>query len=102
MSGDKIVMHNIDAEEPNNPRKRKLEHWLLTKQEMIDLEAFDLNDRYGPMIGLTRKDRWLRATALSLKPPSSVLDTLETLDDGDAEHESIWTRSQSAMTLIMH
>ncbi|KAJ7068695.1 DNA polymerase delta, subunit 4-domain-containing protein [Mycena amicta] len=40
------------------------------------LRVFDMSYEYGPCIGLTRLERWKRATALGLSPPIEVHDIL--------------------------
>ncbi|KAF8201122.1 DNA polymerase delta, subunit 4-domain-containing protein [Mycena galopus ATCC 62051] len=40
------------------------------------LRAFDLSYEYGPCIGVTRLERWERATALGLHPPVEIHDIL--------------------------
>jgi len=34
---------------------------------------FDMDQRYGPCIGLDRESRWLRAKSLGMDPPEEVL-----------------------------
>jgi DNA polymerase delta subunit 4 len=40
------------------------------------LRLFDLNLKYGPIIGISRLDRWNRAERFELSPPSQVRDIL--------------------------
>jgi len=42
------------------------------------LRVFDLSYEYGPCIGVTRLERWERAAALGLNPPTEVRDILTT------------------------
>ncbi|KAJ7140286.1 DNA polymerase delta, subunit 4-domain-containing protein [Mycena crocata] len=42
------------------------------------LRVFDLTYEYGPCVGVTRLERWERASALGLNPPSEVRDILTT------------------------
>ncbi|TCD60946.1 hypothetical protein EIP91_009261 [Steccherinum ochraceum] len=42
------------------------------------LRVFDLSYEYGPCVGVTRIERWERAEALGLNPPSEVKDILLT------------------------
>ncbi|KAJ7781885.1 DNA polymerase delta, subunit 4-domain-containing protein [Mycena maculata] len=42
------------------------------------LRDFDLSYQYGPCIGVTRLQRWERASALGLNPPTEVRDILTT------------------------
>ncbi|KAJ8659342.1 hypothetical protein O0I10_005057 [Lichtheimia ornata] len=46
-------------------------------QEEILLRKFDLDYKYGPCVGLTRMERWLRAEKLGLNPPKEVKEQLE-------------------------
>jgi DNA polymerase delta subunit 4 len=49
-----------DARRENEDRERKA-------------REFDMDMRYGPCLGLTRAQRWHRAAALGLAPPSHAL-----------------------------
>ena len=40
------------------------------------LREFDLDVRYGPCIGISRLERWIRANELGLDPPEELLDWL--------------------------
>ncbi|KAJ7509895.1 DNA polymerase delta, subunit 4-domain-containing protein [Mycena galericulata] len=42
------------------------------------LRVFDLSYEYGPCIGVPRLERWERASAMGLNPPSEVRDILTT------------------------
>ncbi|KAE9394652.1 hypothetical protein BT96DRAFT_1022437 [Gymnopus androsaceus JB14] len=42
------------------------------------LRVFDLSYEYGPCYGISRIDRWERAEALGLNPPSEIRDILMT------------------------
>ncbi|TFK71666.1 WLM-domain-containing protein [Pluteus cervinus] len=42
------------------------------------LRVFDLSYEYGPCIGMTRLERWERAAALGLNPPSEIREILQT------------------------
>ena len=41
------------------------------------LRAFDLNLRFGPCVGPSRMQRWLRAERLGLEPPPCVAELLK-------------------------
>ena len=41
------------------------------------LKHFDFNYKYGPMAGLSRKQRWTNAFKLNLNPPQEIFDILE-------------------------
>merc|ERR1712178_265637 len=40
------------------------------------LRTFDLDPKFGPCIGITRSERWHRASKLGLDPPSTILELL--------------------------
>jgi DNA polymerase delta subunit 4 len=42
------------------------------------LRNFDLTPKYGPCVGISRLDRYKRAEKMGLKPPTEVLEILET------------------------
>jgi len=65
---------------------------LLSAEEEQELRHFDLDLRFGPSIGIGRLNRWLRALRLGLKPPPSVLQILESLDDEDPAHQTSWSK----------
>ena len=47
------------------------------------LRIFDLDMQYGPCLGQTRLQRWIRADRLGKQPPILVKHILETLDMED-------------------
>ncbi|RXW23447.1 hypothetical protein EST38_g2404 [Candolleomyces aberdarensis] len=53
---------------------------VLKDQNRVDdiLRIFDMNYEYGPCIGMTRLERWERAKAIGLSPPTEVYDILMT------------------------
>ncbi|KAI7884802.1 hypothetical protein K492DRAFT_234551 [Lichtheimia hyalospora FSU 10163] len=48
----------------------------LSNEEIL-LRKFDLDYKYGPCVGLTRMERWLRAEKLGLNPPKEVKEQLD-------------------------
>ncbi|KIK52340.1 hypothetical protein GYMLUDRAFT_180178 [Collybiopsis luxurians FD-317 M1] len=42
------------------------------------LRVFDLSYEYGPCFGVSRMERWERAEALGLNPPTEIRDILMT------------------------
>lgn len=56
------------------------------------LRSFDLNSRFGPGKGLSRRMRWERAQKLGLDPPPEVLELLEA--GGDNLDTSTWDALQ--------
>ncbi|XP_064193873.1 DNA polymerase delta subunit 4 isoform X1 [Anguilla rostrata] len=63
--------------EPAAPEK-ELEPLPLTQREkdLLELQQFDLDWRYGPCTGISRLQRWERAELYGLKPPQTVRDLL--------------------------
>ncbi|EDR14510.1 uncharacterized protein LACBIDRAFT_305169 [Laccaria bicolor S238N-H82] len=77
-----------------NPKDRKYnKHYTLVRDKMGHmlpihgegqtkiheiLRVFDLSDQYGPCVGVTRIERWERASMLGLNPPQEVYDILST------------------------
>eukprot|EP00899_Mesostigma_viride_P004722 jgi/Mesvir1/14250/Mv09686-RA.1 len=64
------------------------------KQEEEDaadrvLREFDLNDAFGPCLGITRSERWERAKALGLDPPQHVLELVRA-DASGARDRCLW------------
>jgi len=47
------------------------------------LRIFDLSYEYGPCVGVTRLERWERAAALGLNPPSEVREILMTKEGNE-------------------
>ncbi|THH00604.1 hypothetical protein EW026_g1941 [Hermanssonia centrifuga] len=52
------------------------------------LRVFDLSYEYGPCVGVTRLERWERAEALGLDPPSEVKDILLTKEGSEQDEFS--------------
>lgn len=69
--------------------------WLKRAQDIDPIEehlrAFDLTSKYGPVVGLTRRERWNRAKALGLDPPLDVLEII-TAQGGEssAANDNLW------------
>lgn len=58
-----------------------------------ELKQFDLNTKYGPCAGISRRERWERANKLGLAPPIRIIEILETKSCRDAIpdiDESLW------------
>ncbi|KAF8301071.1 hypothetical protein DL93DRAFT_2160926 [Clavulina sp. PMI_390] len=49
------------------------------------LRIFDLSYEYGPCVGVSRMDRWMRAQKLGLNPPLQVKEILETQEGQEQE-----------------
>ncbi|KAK7329640.1 hypothetical protein VNO77_23812 [Canavalia gladiata] len=59
-----------------------------SKEEMI-LRQFDMDMTYGPCIGLTRLERWERASKMGLNPPQSIKILLQCLN---VPSECLWNK----------
>ena len=60
----------------------------LTDEEDRLLRSFDLDQQFGPCVGLSRKDRWQRAESFGLEPPAKVWSLLSTLRDESPHNAS--------------
>jgi hypothetical protein len=49
----------------------------LSAAEQKELCKFDLTFKYGPCVGLSRAERWMRAQELGLEPPAHVFELLD-------------------------
>jgi len=65
----------------------------MTAEEEAELRAFDLEMRFGPSVGPSRRDRWLRAQKFGLNPPPRVMEILEARRDDLEEQMSIFARN---------
>jgi len=54
------------------------------------LHNFDMCLKYGPCLGVTRYERWLRAFDLGLNPPEIVLDILNHAQNPDYLNKCLW------------
>ena len=54
------------------------------------LRRFDLASKYGPCVGITRMERWIRARDLGLDPPASVCDILARSGNRDVTDRALW------------
>ncbi|WZN58485.1 subunit 4 of DNA polymerase delta [Chloropicon roscoffensis] len=54
------------------------------------LRRFDLASKYGPCVGITRMERWIRARDLGLDPPASVCDILARSENRDVTDRALW------------
>ena len=74
---------------PAGPSKRVA----LTEAEAAELKAFDLTMAFGPMVGLTRLERWERAQQAGLGPPAHLHALLLVLDEQSGGAQSVWGQS---------
>uniref|UniRef100_A0A0G4GU30 DNA polymerase delta subunit 4 n=1 Tax=Chromera velia CCMP2878 TaxID=1169474 RepID=A0A0G4GU30_9ALVE len=55
----------------------KLLQWPDCTEDEKLLRAFDLESKWGPGVGISREERWIRAEKLGLSPPADVWDLLQ-------------------------
>ncbi|CDH51335.1 predicted protein [Lichtheimia corymbifera JMRC:FSU:9682] len=86
-------MMNLDkkpTEAPSSSPRVVGIHQEHLSQEEILLRKFDLDYKYGPCVGLTRMERWLRAEKLGLNPPKEVKEQLDRGAAKDSVLEDAW------------
>lgn len=54
------------------------------------LRQFDNTMKYGPCLGITREDRWIRAFRLGLNPPDAVFDALNKTQNLQFVNRCVW------------
>ncbi|KAL0573045.1 DNA polymerase delta subunit 4 [Marasmius crinis-equi] len=54
-------------------------------QTQLMLTQFDMDYKYGPCLGMTRRDRWTRAVGLGRNPPQEVMDAIVDKEGNDIE-----------------
>ena len=69
----------------------------LTTAEEAELRAFDLEMKFGPLVGPSRVARWQRAQRFRLDPPPSVLSILDRLPADHPAMNSIWQNHMPAV-----
>ena len=60
------------------------------EEELALLKAFDTNSTFGPIIGLSRLDRWMRAQKFGLSPPPDILLIINKHPDDHRFTECVW------------
>lgn len=65
-----------DTEESTKEAVPVTTHLPLSEEEDGELRSFDLCQKYGPCVGLSRLERWERAEKLGLNPPLLVREIL--------------------------
>lgn len=63
--------------EEEEEEEEDLHGWEDLSPDQIKLLRFDMEPRFGPCLGMTRKARFLRAERLGLAPPQDILTILE-------------------------
>lgn len=74
----------------SSPKKARKEDQP-TEEDLYLLFQFDLDLKYGPCIGITRRTRWLRAQRMNFNPPKSILELLDKFADNEMIQKDIWT-----------
>ncbi|CAG8571789.1 8336_t:CDS:2, partial [Racocetra fulgida] len=69
--------HKYPNKKLKSSDKSDIQNETITEAEKV-LQAFDLNYKYGPCVGLKRLDRWERARKFGLNPPTEVKELLLT------------------------
>lgn len=71
----KVLQESADAVREGDPRFR----WPAVEADEDEqlLRRFDMEAMYGPSVGLSREERWKRASAMGLSPPSEVMAALQ-------------------------
>lgn len=75
-------MH-ADAQAPQVARRP------LSEANERELRAFDLDQKYGPSVGLSRTERWQRAKRFGKEPPEAVGDILHQMDPKSPHNQSM-------------
>ncbi|XP_062334009.1 DNA polymerase delta subunit 4 [Osmerus eperlanus] len=78
---------------PPSPPQKETEPGPLSVREMElqELRQFDLDLRFGPCIGISRMQRWERASLHGLNPPEEIKELMLTRDtDPDYTH-CLWS-----------
>lgn len=63
--------------------------WEELSWDQVKLLRFDMDPRFGPCIGMTRRARYLRAEKFGLDPPAAIwhlLDEHAEIGDEDVNH----------------
>jgi DNA polymerase delta subunit 4 len=61
----------------------------LSSSEEKELRGFDLIQKWGPCYGLSRAERWNRASKLGLEPPSRIFDLLQRVPSSSTAAQSL-------------
>jgi len=51
--------------------------WKDVSDAEVLLRKFDMDPKFGPCVGLSRMDRWNRASRLGLDPPAYLLELMD-------------------------
>ena len=68
------------AQVPATPKSLQKRRAPIASSVLAQLRAFDLDSRYGPCTGLTRRERYDRAVKLGKRPPECIAELLDGYD----------------------
>eukprot|EP00003_Mantamonas_plastica_P029014 TRINITY_DN6804_c1_g3_i2.p2 TRINITY_DN6804_c1_g3~~TRINITY_DN6804_c1_g3_i2.p2 ORF type:complete len:178 (+),score=62.08 TRINITY_DN6804_c1_g3_i2:133-666(+) len=68
----------------------KMESVELGEQAVEMLKQFDLEVKFGPCLGVTRRERWNRAEKNGLNPPQEVWELLDSVDEDSQFNLCLW------------
>ncbi|CAI9734830.1 DNA polymerase delta subunit 4 [Octopus vulgaris] len=68
--------------------------------ELKILTEFDVNWKYGPMCGITRLERWERASKFSLDPPLDVKNIILKHGTDTSFNTSLWDQNNLLKPVI--
>ncbi|XP_012692499.1 DNA polymerase delta subunit 4 isoform X2 [Clupea harengus] len=60
------------------------------ERELLELKKFDLNWHFGPCTGISRLQRWDRATLHGLDPPQEIRDLLLNRENDPDYSHCLW------------
>lgn len=81
------VTKPVLVERVENVRADLTVGWEDVPDEEVILRKFDLDLAYGPCMGISRKDRWLRAQRNGANPPQRVWDILVKAEEATAAEQ---------------
>ena len=89
MSGAKRRREGSPARAPWTSWPRRLTEDRAERPKDV-LKSFDLNLKFGPCLGITRYERWLRASDLGLDPPRLVIELLSRAPNPSVLERCLW------------
>mmetsp|Transcript_26588 Transcript_26588/g.36716 ORF Transcript_26588/g.36716 Transcript_26588/m.36716 type:complete len:124 (+) Transcript_26588:125-496(+) len=70
---------------------KQSEESVLLEEDIEDqLKAFDLCQKFGPCVGVSRLERWERAHRFGLQPSSHIREFLLSIESSDPKSHSLW------------
>ncbi|CDJ30340.1 DNA polymerase delta subunit 4, putative [Eimeria mitis] len=72
---EKELKSTADAVMKGDPRLK----WYSAEADETEqlLRRFDMEAMYGPSVGVSREERWIRAAEMGLNPPAAVMEALQ-------------------------